>query len=340
LAIYVVAMLVLAASTPWVAAEPLFATPPAPTSLGAKAVAKLSHTIRTKYPLIRAVVVLRGDLPVLEYYRKGADPNDRLPVHSVTKSVTSTLVGIALGRGSFSSLDQSLGELLPEALEPGVDTRVREITVRHLLTMSSGFDEASIGAVSPSGLLWAWSLHRPLLDAPGRRFNYDNEASHLLSVLLTRTIKQDPTRFAHQYLFEPLGIENYNWPLDGDGNLRGSSGLSLTARDMAKIGSLYLRGGKWHGRQLVPKTYIAQASRVHNQGGPPVPRADYGYLWWVTRPPGETAAYFASGSGGQFIYVVPAADIVAAIAADDSYASGRVLINQVILPAVQMRTAR
>ena len=90
----------------------------------------------------------------------------------------------------------------------------------------------------------------------------------------------------------------------------------------------------------MPKTYIAQASRVHNQGGPPVPRADYGYLWWVTRPPGETAAYFASGSGGQFIYVVPAADIVAAIAADDSYASGRVLINQVILPAVQMRTAR
>jgi CubicO group peptidase (beta-lactamase class C family) len=107
---------------------------------------------------------------------------------------------------------------------------------------------------------------------------------------------------------------------------------------MAKIGTLWLRGGKWHGRQLVPKSYIVQAIQPHNQG-PPLLRASYGYLWWVTRPPGEAAAYFAQGARGQYIYVVPAADIVIAIAADELLASGRVLINQVILPAMQVRNA-
>lgn len=334
---YFVGMLVLGAT--WIAAEPMFAKPPATTSSGAKATAKLSDTIRTKYPLIRAVVVLRGDLPVFEYYHKESGPTDLFPVQSVTKSVISTLVGIAFGQGGFRSLDQSLGELLPEALELRVDTRVREVTIRHLLTMSSGFDETSIGAAPPSGLLWAWSLYRPLRHAPGRQFNYDNDASHLLSVLLTRTIKQDPRQFAHKYLFEPLGIEKYSWPLDSDSNLPGSVGLSLTARDMAKIGSLYLQGGKWHGRQLVPETYIAQASHKQIQGGLPNPRADYGYLWWVTRPPGEAAAYFASGYGGHYIYVVPRDGIVVAVAAVETNASGRRLINQVILPAVRMRTA-
>ena len=282
--------------------------------------------------------MLRGDQPAFEHYRDGTGPNDLLPVMSVTKSVMSILVGIALGQGAFNSLDQHLGDLLPEALEPGVDARVREITIRHLLTMASGFDPDSgpIGAPAPSAL-WRWSLHRPMLDAPGRRFNYDNQAVHLLSVLLTRAIKQDSTQFAHEHLFRPLGIENFAWPLDSEGHLQGAFGLSLTARDMAKIGSLYLRGGKWHGRQLVPETYVAEAIRFHNQGGPPVRAANYGYLWWITKPPGETEAYFASGSGGQLIYVVPALDLVVAIAADAPGAGGRHLINQAILPAVQMR---
>ena len=199
--------------------------------------AELSKTLRQDYRSIRAVVVLHGDLPVFEYYRHGTNPDDPLPVRSVTKSVMSILVGIALGQAAFNSLDQHLGDLLPEALEPGVDPRVREISIRHLLTMSSGFNPTSIGALPPSARLWAWSLHRPMLDAPGRQFSYDNEASHLLSIVLTRAIKQDPRRFAQQHLFGPLGIENYSWLLDDEGNLQGSSGLSLTARDMAKIGS-------------------------------------------------------------------------------------------------------
>jgi CubicO group peptidase (beta-lactamase class C family) len=301
--------------------------------------AELSKTLRENYRSIRAVVVLRGDLPVFEYYRHGTNPNDLLPVHSVTKSVMSVLVGIALGQAAFSNLDQHLGDLLPEALEPGVDPRVREITIRHLLTMSSGFDPASLGALPPSARLWAWSLHRPMVDAPGQRFSYDNQASHLLSIVLTRAIKQDPSRFAQRHLFGPLGIENYAWLLDDEGNLQGASGLSLTARDMAKIGSLYLRVGRWNGLPLVPETYVTEATQQHNHGGSPVSAADYGYLWWVTRPPGEASAYFAAGIGGQLIYVVPARDLVIAIAGDASGAGGRRLINQAILPAVQIRAA-
>jgi len=333
----ILAMLLLGAPIPRLSAQPLSATQPAAAGMDAKRQADLSVTLRENYRSIRAVVVLRGDLPVFEYYRHGTSPDDLLPVHSVTKSVMSILVGIALGHAAFDSLDQHLGDLLPEALAPGVDSRVREITIRHLLTMSSGFNPASIGALPPSARLWAWSLHRPMLDAPGRQFSYDNQASHLLSVVLTRAIRQDPRRFAQQHLFGPLGIENYAWPLDDEGNLQGSSGLALTARDMAKIGSLYLRSGSWNGMQLVPETYVTEATQQHNHGGSPVRAADYGYLWWVTRPPGETAAYFAAGIGGQLIYVVPARDLVVVIAGDASGAGGRRLINQAILPAVQTR---
>jgi CubicO group peptidase (beta-lactamase class C family) len=333
----ILAVLLLGAPVPRLSAEPLPGTSPTPAGMDGERQAELSKTLRQDYRSIRAVVVLHGDLPVFEYYRHGTNPDDPLPVRSVTKSVMSILVGIALGQAAFNSLDEHLGDLLPEALEPGVDPRVREISIRHLLTMSSGFDPASIGALPPSARLWAWSLHRPMLDAPGRQFSYDSQDSHLLSILLTRAIKQDPLRFAQQYLFGPLGIENYAWLLDDEGNLQGASGLSLTARDMAKIGSLYLRGGKWDGVQLVPETYVTEATQEHNHGGSPVRAADYGYLWWITRPAGKTAAYFAAGNGGQLIYVVPARDLVIAIAGDPPGAGGRRLINQAILPAVQMR---
>ena len=335
----IVAMLLLGAPIPRLSAEPLSGTPPAAAGMDAERQAELSKKLRENYRSIRAVVVLRGDLPVFEYYRHGTSPDDLLPVRSVTKSVMSILVGIALGQTAFNSLDQHLGDLLPEALEPGVDPRVRGITIRHLLTMSSGFNPDSIGALPPSARLWAWSLHRPMLDAPGRQFSYDNQASQLLSIVLSRAIKQEPSRFARQHLFGPLGIENYAWLLDDEGNLQGSSGLSLTARDMAKIGRLYLRGGRWNGKQLVPETYVTEATQQHNHGGSPVGAADYGYLWWISRPPAETAAYFAAGMGGQLIYVVPARDLVIAIAGDASGAGGRRLINQAILPAVQMPPA-
>ena len=174
-----------------------------------------------------------------------------------------------------------------------------------------------------------------MLDAPGERFNYDNQASHLLSIVVPRATKQGTLRFAHQHLFEPLGITNYKWPVDSEGHLQGAFGLALAARDMAKIGSLFLQRGRWNGRQLVPEAYVAEATRPHNKGGSPVRAADYGYLWWITRPPAEVSGYFAAGSRGQLIYVVPSLGLVVAIASDASGAGARHLINQVIIPVVQ-----
>jgi CubicO group peptidase (beta-lactamase class C family) len=347
LAIGAAAMLLLSAPTHSLSAEMLPGTSSGLTDGRAAVVAAaesngspadLSETIRTRYRSIRAVVALRGHRTVVEYYRDGTGPVDLLPAASVTKSVMSTLIGVALGQGAFSSLDQQLGDFLPEALEPGIDGRVREITVRHILTMMSGFDPDKDPTSTPaSSMLWRWSLHRPMLDEPGRQFRYDNQASHLLSVLLSRATKQDASRFAQEHLFGPLGITKYVWPVDAEGHLLGAFGLLLTARDMAKIGSLYLRGGQWNGKQLVPRSYVGEATQAHNRAGPPVSAADYGYLWWITRPSGEPAAYFAAGSGGQLIYVVPTLDLVVAVAGSASGAGGRQLINQAIIPFVQTR---
>jgi CubicO group peptidase (beta-lactamase class C family) len=157
-------------------------------------------------------------------------------------------------------------------------------------------------------------------------------------VLLSRAIKQDASRFAREQLFEPLGIENYVWPVDAEGHLLSAFGLLLTARGMAKIGRLYLQGGRWNGQQLVPRAYVQDATRAHSRAGPPVSAADYGYLWWITRPPGEPAAYFAAGSGGQLIYVVPTLDLVVAVAGNASGAGGRRFISESIIPFVQTRT--
>ncbi len=165
----------------------------------------------------------------------------------MTKSVLSILVGIAIDKGNLR-LDEKMSELLPEASEANVDPLVREIRVRDLLTMTAGFApnaaaEADAKIDDATARTWRLLLDRPMRDPPGSRFAYDTSEQNLLSIVLTRAIKQDARRFARRNLFDPLHIENYDWTVDADGHLIGATSLFLTARDMAKIGVLYLQTG-------------------------------------------------------------------------------------------------
>jgi CubicO group peptidase (beta-lactamase class C family) len=302
---------------------------PSPASFPA-----LPAILEKNYRTVRSLVVARGACVVFEYYRKDIGAGTRSPVYSVTKSVLSILIGIAIDRG-YLRLDQKLSEWLPEASQANIDPLVREITVRDLLTMTAGFDPAGDDAAKisvPTSQSWRWLLNRPMKYPPGTHFSYDTSDQNLLSIVLTRAIKQDALLFARRNLFEPLRIENYNWVTDADGYLIGATSLSLTARDMAKIGLLYLRRGRWGDSQIVSEAYALESTARHNEGGPPSNSA-YGYFWWVGKTKSGLEAFFAAGHNSQLVYVVPKLDLVAAIAAESIPGGSQSLVNDLVLPA-------
>jgi CubicO group peptidase (beta-lactamase class C family) len=286
------------------------------------------------YPTVRAVVVSRGDCAVFEYYRKDVDPGTRSPVNSVTKSVLSILVGIAIDKG-YLRLDEKLSEAAPDAFDDNVDPRARDITIRDLLTKTEGFAESGeyTATVSyPDGDLWRFMLNRPVKYTPGTHFRYDEIGANLLSVILSRAIKQSAERFAQDSLLDPLHIDNYDWLSDAEGHLFGEFHLKLTARDMAKIGALFLQHGRWGDKQIVSEAFVTESTTKQNDGGPPV-NAGYGYLWWIARTKTNLAAFFAAGYGGQAIYVVPKLNVAIAVKADKIPGGSQNFINGVILPA-------
>ena len=325
----VAALLVLGAAS--AAAAP--AARPDPLAL-------LQTSLKDKYQTVKAVLILRGGCPVFEFYKEGVGADTRLPLHSITKSVLSGLVGLAIDRGQLG-LDQTLGLLLPEALAPTLDPRVATISVRQMLTMTAGFDaEAKPPTPLPTPDGWRWALGRRLLSGPGRDFRYDNENADMLSVILSRRTGRSAEALAQDALFGPLDIRNYSWLADADGHSVGAYGLWLTARDMGKVGLLFLRHGRWGARQVLPETYVASATRVHNAGGTPF-RNPYGYFWWVRSSKTGLDAFFAAGSDGQLIYVVPKRDLVAVLASDAVPPGGSVgFMTDVILPAAVAPPAR
>jgi len=291
---------------------------------------------------VRALVVTRGNCIAFEYYRKDISAETQSAVNSVTKSVLSILVGIAIDE-AFLRLDEKLSEVFPEEFDENVDPRARDITVRDLLTKTEGFEEGGWGhfKIGAGKLgkpqIWRWMLNRKVEYAPGTHFRYDGAGSDLLSIVLSVAIKQNLADFAKQRLFGPLHVDNYTWHSDTEGYLLGEYGLYLTARDMAKIGLLYLRRGRWGETQVVSDGYVLDSTSKHNDGGPPV-NAGYGYQWWVRET--NPDAFFAAGKNGQLIYVDPKLDLVMVVSADFSPWGGRKYFNEVVLPAAAAELSR
>ena len=184
------------------------------------------------------------------------------------------------------------------------DQRVRKITLRQLLTMTAGY------ALEPATRSDHWVrtlIQRPLTTDPGRRFSYDGGSYHLLSAVITKATGMSTRRFADRVLFGPLGIRVSHWDTDNEGYNLGDTGLRLRARDLLRLGELYLH----RGRHLVPTGYVRDATRWHSGLGGGI---GYGYGWWIlaNRRP---AAFAALGYGGQAIAVFPSLRAVVVIQA-------------------------
>ncbi len=264
---------------------------------------------------LQGVLVARHGRLVAEHYFRGAAGHRPHNLKSASKSVLSALAGLAAAQGLLD-LDQPIAGVLPAAAELD-DPGKRAITVRHLLTMTSGlestsFDNYGSWVASPNWVRAA--LMQPLQAAPGTRFSYSTGDTHLLSAVLARAVGKGAHAFAREQLFAPLGIRRSAWARDRQGIDMGGNNLLLLPRDMLKFGQLYLNRGRWAGKQLLPWQWVDESTRPGlvgpRQGGRIY--GGYGYLWWL-RGPRERGAYVASGYGGQYIYVSPAEDIVVVV---------------------------
>jgi CubicO group peptidase (beta-lactamase class C family) len=300
--------------------------------------ANLQATLTERYPGLRALVIARGNCVAFEYYRKNVGAETQSPMRSVTKSVLSILIGIAIDEG-YLRLDQKLSEIFPQAFDENTDPLARDITVRDVLTKTEGFAEAAPDKFKMSDAgrgkeMWRSMLYRKVEYPRGTHFRYDGVGSDLLAVILSRAIEQDAGDFAKRRLFDPLNITDYSWYADSDGYLHGEIGLHLTARDMAKMGILYLQHGRWGATQIV-SAYVQDSTTRHNDGGPPL-NAGYGYQWWISKNGG---VFFASGLHDQLISVTPKSGLVLAVAAD-SIPGGTVKFVRNVVFAGYDRVAR
>jgi len=265
-------------------------------------------------PLSSLLVWHRGELVVEQYYR-GMTVNRSVNLKSVSKTLLSPLVGIALRDSLFMSVEQPIRELLPEYYSrldasSADDPRKDDIRLRHLLDMSSGLQTTSFGNyggwVASSD--WGWDqLRRPLECLPGRCFEYTTGGTHLIGIALAKAADTDLRRYARRVLFDPLGIELPGWDRDPQGNYLGGNNMALRPRDLLSIGVLYLDGGRIDGRQLVPEEWIEESWKPRFRS--PWNGHRYGHLWWSDSW-GEETARFAWGYGGQYLVIVPRRDLV------------------------------
>jgi CubicO group peptidase (beta-lactamase class C family) len=272
-------------------------------------------------PRFRTLLVARWGGLVLERYFGGAGVATLNDVRSVTKSVVSTLAGIAEGRGLLPNLDTTIATYL--GADYRLDATDSAVTVRDLLTMSSGYQWNETAAVynawrTATGDHVQLFLDLPPAAPPGTTYAYDTPAVYVLGVLLQHATGMALPDFADRYLFAPIGVRAVRWePLD-PGTVNGGAGIALEARDLLRLGQLFLQDGRCGGRQIVPADWVALATRPYYSWRTtfgPVGDLTYGYLWWVSDALNDPA-YFAWGYGGQFIYVVPALDLVVVATTD------------------------
>jgi CubicO group peptidase (beta-lactamase class C family) len=315
---------------------------------------RLDKEIQARYRSIAAFLVVRRGYLVFESYYGGCDQDAEHLVASVTKSFVSALIGIGIDQGFIEGVDQRVLDFFPEYTPGARDRLKRQMTIKHLLTMTAGFQwrtgarnhELYIDRLRRSRDWVAFVLGLPVRERSFGSFQYNSGASHLLSAIITRSTGRCARDFAAEHLLKPIGIEPPatdidhtfsqedvfrnragGWPKDPQGNSIGGWGLFLKPRDMARFGYLYLNGGQWDGVQIVPKQWVEDSVSAHTPG--------YGYLWWL-RDVNGAFCFSAVGQGGQHIFCLPEKDLVVVVASKmgSRWRDRWVLLAKSVIPAV------
>jgi CubicO group peptidase (beta-lactamase class C family) len=264
-------------------------------------------------------------------------------LYSLSKSFTSTAVGLAINEGKFT-LESKVISFFPDELPADVSANLAAMTVKDLLTMSTGHAKDTIPAMrgNTNGESWAKVfLSLPVEHLPGTHFLYNTGATYMQSAIVQKTTGQNVLEYLKPRLFEPLGIEGMDWEMDPKGIATGGYGLRVRTEDIAKFGQLYLQKGMWDGKQLIPASWVAQATSAQVDNAPKNPSRPntendwaqgYGFQFWRC----THNAVRGDGAFGQFCMIMPEQDMVVAITAEsfDLQASMK-LVWEHLIPAVQ-----
>ncbi|MDO6519577.1 serine hydrolase domain-containing protein [Zobellia uliginosa] len=317
---------------------------------------ELVELIQSDYDNIAGIVVLKDDKMAYESYFHGYGPNDTVHIASVTKSVLSILIGIAIDKGFIASVNQNVLDFFPEYLLKKREKTIQKVKLKHLLTMTAPFKfkyEPYTKVYSSDD----WT--KAVLDLLGGKtlsgdFKYTTVGLQVLSGILANATKTAVLDFATEHLFRPLNIKTppnvsihnkeehfaflkdkyvKGWVIDPKGVNTAGWGLTLSTRDMAKIGQLYLNKGQWQNRQIVSEEWVETSTKTHSRWK----ERHYGYLWWIIDGE-ENPCFAAIGDGGNIIYVSPKKKTVVALTSRFMpRAKDRVeLIQQRLLPQLEI----
>jgi CubicO group peptidase (beta-lactamase class C family) len=313
---------------------------PADVGMDRSSIENLTSRIRNgTYGDVDGLVVVRNGYVVAEEYANGSSATHLHEMQSVTKSITSLIVGIAVDKGRLSVADKAL-DRLPEYTDfANVDARKRDVTVHHLLTMTSGinfyedpYPGSPLQVLNDSRGDWLRLVFdQPMNAAPGERWQYNSGGVIGLGGLLFNATGMPADQYARENLFEPIGIQSVSWYRGNPHSLPHlGGGLGLRVSDLARIGYLVLRKGMWGDRRVISEDWLRTVTAHHVRnprtfGGTPT---DYGYLWWLLaldRRSGtdwESDIITASGARGQWLFIVPKHDLVVAVTSSANGAPG------------------
>ncbi len=301
---------------------------------------------------LQGLAVARNSIIVAEEYFSdaGSDPDVELHVMSVTKSISSTLIGIAIEEGYIESVNQTLSDFLGEEVD-AVNPELGAVTIHQLMTMTVGHDWHELGGDSEFGDFvnaadqLNYIINKPVINIPGTIFNYSDGAAHLASVVISKATGMNASAFANLYLFGPMGLGDRNWYYDNRMFSYGGVGLCIGIHDMISIGQLYLDNGYYNGSQIVPADWVSTVTSFKISTGEVIPfLSDYGYYWWIGNAHNHDFIC-ANGYGGQFIFIVKDLNLIVCTrsnyrgitttkAGENWYNILNIIINQV-LPAVR-----
>ncbi len=328
---------------------------PADVGIDAGIIGKMVRaTVDGEMALTHSVLVARRGKLVVEEYFYGFDRETWHDMRSASKTITSTLVGLAIQEGRIADASANALTFFPRYRRyDNWDPRKARITIRDLLTMSSGLDAndsdpssvASEGAYQSQTQQPDWiklALNAPMIADPGSQPLYGGANPLVLGGIIAESVDEPVEWFAHRTLFGPLGIEHYKFLLDPTGVVYMGGGLHLRPRDMAKYGQLYLDGGVWKGEQIISEEWVRESWDRYGRLAPLDRNGhQYGYLWWhhkyeIGDRTIETIE--ARGNGGQYIFVVPSLDLVVVITAGN-FRTGKTrqpeeILRRFVLPAI------
>ncbi|MBN1252387.1 MAG: serine hydrolase [Bacteroidales bacterium] len=277
-----------------------------------------------KYGNIHSLLVIVNNKLVIEQYYNGWEKDQLHFLASNTKSFNSLLIGVAIEKGYIKNVDQKMLDFFPEFQNLKRDTLKSKITIKDLLTMTSGFkwDEQSLPLIDSNNMGrkmdltddWLKSaIMLPMETIPGTKYVYSGPNNIILSEIIKRETGQNIADFAEKYLFEPLGINKYNW-LEKNGVYDSGGGLFLKSRDIAKYGLLHLNKGKWNKKEIVSEKWIEEIFSPYIEIKHPFYSC---YQWQMVKTEYGFNSWFIPGNGGQIINIIPELDIVIVINADN-----------------------